>query len=402
MINKHQKISTTVRIIILAIVPVLVFLAYNKNKVLARDVNISEMRTIICEQEEAGENILEIPIGRATDQTEYLGGEIANEIGVLIENANQLNEKAGAMPLLTERLNISNCEPECSVSWDVPQGCTPGYTCDYQNRTHTGEEIMLNNWSRQDCQNLTNNLWIDSSAHYGIFQYTQQSTTPSGCTPGYTCDYKNYTHSGAIIEDGGYSQQDCQNLPQNLSIDRDADYGIFEYVHIATGAGGWCNIKVTGGGGVSGWCNNKAIPSYAPNPCQPNNQWPSNDIASAQDEINSSSQIIKQSQEKIADLTAQMAQAFIKLEKSRDRLADCVIRPFEQEALERGEITGVFLLSCQSIMDAGLIVNSYLGSNLQELQEGCYNDEYCQVLDIENKPLPFPPAPCADDFYCCY
>jgi len=344
MINKHQKISRTTRIIILTILPVLVFLAYNKNKVLARDTTEIGMRTIICEETQANENILEIPIGRAADQAEYIGSEIANEMGILIENANQINEKVGEMPWLTERLDISNCEPECGVRYDVPRGCTSGYTCDYQNRTH----------------------------------------------------------SGAMIEDEGWSQQDCQNLPYNLGIDRDADYAIFQYTHIATGAGGWCNIKVTSGGGASGWCNIKAVPSYSPEPCQPNNQWPSADIEAAQSEINSFSQTIKQSQQKIADLTAQMEQAFEKLEKSRDRLADCVIRPYEQEALEQGEKTGVFLLNCQSIMNAGIIVHSYLGNNFQELQEGCYNDEYCEFLEMENKPLPYPPAPCADDFYCCY
>lgn len=329
-------------ILLIIILCFFALLAYNKTKIWAKDVSETGMRTIICEQGEiknpqcragppaplpvdkicsylkkmpcdgcggcpatqacccdAGENILEIPIGRAVDQAEYLANEIANEIGILIQNANQLNEKVTGMPGLVNQCNVSRCQPKCEKKIrTIAQWCD--LYCDE----------MGPGWYETPC---------------------------AGCVPA-------------------------------------------------------CSARFI--------CCCTKEEYYESSPCQGNACPP--EIAAAQNEINSLSQTTLESQQKIADLVKQMEQVFEKLQESRNKLADCVIRPVEAEALERGESMGKFLLNCEIILNSGIPIHSYLGKNLDDLQEGCYGNLYCQALDEQSKELPYPPGPCADDYYCCY
>lgn len=341
---------------------VILFLAYNKNKALALDIT-EEVAPIICEEGklinpqcypvecpvgktqcpleacptdctqgfgpcccDVSENELEIPIGRAVDQAEYLADKIIEEMTILIEKAGQLSERAREMPGLANQCDISNCLPKCDSSSSPPSGCTAGYTCSYQGYNHTGQEII----------------------------------------------------------NGGFSRQDCKNLPNNLSINPSNTYAIFQY-----------------SGPTSGWCNVQTTTQYMPGPCE-GDACPFTDIHAKQNEINTLAQAIYESQQKIEGFTAEMEKAFEKLQNSRNKLADCVVRPYEADAAARGEITGKFLLSCEDVLIGGIPMHSFLGDDLDVFQQGCYGNTYCQTRDEDGKALNFPPEPCANDYYCCY
>lgn len=334
-----KKNQINILLLILVVFCIACFLVYNKNRVLAADVTEEELTPVVCEEVEMknpqcinaysaqtckdegkmscdkcgscdpssqvcccdlGENELEIPIGRAVDQAEYLAEQIINEMGILIQKAEEESEKASEMPGLANQCSISNCHPDC------------------EKKTRT-----IAQWCDPSC-NKSGPGWYETAC--------------TGCSPacsvGYIC---------CCTKEEYYEARSCK--------------------------GDAC---------------------------------PFSEIHAKQDEINTLAQAIYESQQKIAGFVAEMEKVFEKLQKSRNRLADCVVRPYEIPALERGEVTLKFMLMCRDILDTGMPIHSYLGDNLDELQEECYGNLYCQVQDDEGKPLPYPPSPCAEDFYCCY
>ena len=278
----------------------------------------------------------EIPIGRAVDQAEYIAQKIIDELEVLAEKTKQVRNLAQEMIELSDDCSIDNCVPKCETI-TVGGGCPT-----------------------------------------------------SGCTPGYTCNYKGYSHTGAEIIANGWSRKNCNGLPSDLSINPTANYSIFEYKHNITGDSGWCNIKCAG-----------TSTKHEPKPCQNlqgNTACPPK-IKQNQNEIKSVAVIISEILGKVAQFASEMQFAFEKLQISRNKLADCVVRPFEETALERGELSGKALISCQDALDMKIDVQSILD---EELQQGCYGNLYCYVkIKEKGEKIPYVYPPCAEDYYCC-
>jgi len=206
----------------------------------------------------------EVPSGQIADQTQATSNKI---LQALEDSANAAlgSMRAGKKTIeLIESCQTENCESSCQLK-DVPvacpgtptTSCTNGYTCAYQSYFHTGQEIIDNSFSRQDCGHLTNDLSINAEKIYAIFKWQEvagaqcnphpcldpdfRPDDPSNCSVGNTCDYQGYTHTGQEIIDNSFSRQECTNLPNDLSIDPTADYAIYQWSSIADG--GWCNVE---------------------------------------------------------------------------------------------------------------------------------------------------------------
>lgn len=132
------------------------------------------------------------------------------------------------------------------------------------------------------------------------------------------------------------------------------------------------------------------------------------EVQTARDEFLNAAATVDAKQASIRALWEEMNKEIPpKLEKARKRFAACVIRPFEQGDFLRGELTGKLLLSCRKVMDSKIPIHTKFaywdvgGLELGPLEEGCYGSRYCQRITKEGKDLPYPPAPCGEDFFCC-
>ena len=322
----------------------LIFLfLYNKDRILAREI-MKEVPPFVCEKGELknptcysmkcpdgkiecpmdlcpgcdkahfgvcccemGENELEIPIGRATDQAEYLAEKIIAELSTIIENTNQESKNA---------LEMAELSAKCGKD---PYDCTP------------------------HCQSKE-----------GGFENGECLTTCPAYKP-YECNENTYCTAYCPSGINCCSEQGKKCCCQKESL---------------------CEAKPCSG-----------------NACPP-------EINTKMDEIKSLASAIEKSDREIEGYLKEMEEVFEKLQKSRTRLADCVTRPYQIESLERGEVTGKFLLDCQDILDGGIPIHSILD---EKLQEGCYGNTYCQVkVKEKGEEVPYPPPPCAEDYYCCY
>ncbi|MDP2926528.1 MAG: hypothetical protein Q8N65_00065 [bacterium] len=63
----------------------------------------------------------------------------------------------------------------------------------------------------------------------------------NNCTTGDTCYYKGYNLAGQdLIDNLTFSRQNCKNLPNNLTVDASATYAIYQWSGVH--GGGWCNV----------------------------------------------------------------------------------------------------------------------------------------------------------------
>lgn len=92
------------------------------------------------------------------------------------------------------------------------------------------------------------------------------------------------------------------------------------------------------------------------------------------------------------------------LDKARTRLADCAVRPHDIESAMRGEIAGEFLFSCQGLLDSQVPVHSFINriGSPDGPQDECYGNLYCKAMIEGGKPTRYEETPCADDYFCCY
>lgn len=97
------------------------------------------------------------------------------------------------------------------------------------------------------------------------------------------------------------------------------------------------------------------------------------------------------------------------LDKTRIRMSECVSEPYLEEAVLRGEKSVYEFIGCRDITNTGITVHSFieedgLNEEGQPLNggpiEGCYGYYYGRSMEREGI-TPRYPAPNADDFYCC-
>lgn len=101
---------------------------------------------------------------------------------------------------------------------------------------------------------------------------------------------------------------------------------------------------------------------------------------------------------KINKLLSNLIKTNRELSNSRFKLAECVNRAYELEHVFWGEETAVDIFSCEELSFLGITVHSVLDG---ELKEGCYGNTYCQAKEELGESIPFPPGPCAEDYFCC-
>ncbi|MBI4359381.1 MAG: hypothetical protein HY577_02270 [Candidatus Nealsonbacteria bacterium] len=211
------------------------------------------------------------------------------------------------------------------------------------------------------------------------------------CTTGDNCVYQNYTHTGQEIISGGYSRQSCVNLPNNLSINASSTYAIYQWsgVHGA----GWCNVLwptttcydtcYNEGGCSVDWtcttqvCRQDACSGQACN---------FTEISAKMNTISQSTQTIRDSNQAIIDIfdkkvaelpllgnicqipgigvvcdfcdifsliftgcKTEIETILSLLQKSLTNVKDCWNDPADYEKIISGEKSGKFLMSCEEL-----------------------------------------------------
>jgi len=272
------------------------------NKVFAQEEESDS--GIICTRNDPlspSRNILEIPIGRATDQAEHLADNIISKIDIIIENAELQARRAQQLIELVEQCG-TGCQPKCdhneiTIGWEENGNC--GYDPNSPCHSDCPNCCPPNNDCKEDCRSLCSYNTCSSehddcgNAYYcGIeencgspydcclgTEYTVCSpnepdvdavcddpyydncvagdTYPCegsilsvcpNCTAGHTYACADsgtncYNHSGATIISSEYTLDNCQNLGNDIDIPEDEDswWAIFQYDEGA----GWCNVENT-------------------------------------------------------------------------------------------------------------------------------------------------------------
>jgi len=324
---------------------------YNKNKILAVETEdtegMGEEISLICEKiDELGENELEIPIGKATDQTEYLADKIVLEAQELADNTQIQVQYVRELIGSVNSCDSGNCSPHCDLV----------DTCDDIN-----------------CR--------------GCREGEEEAEVPEGtCFEGwvYCCDKndefcpENYA--------GQCREKDCRDHEV-----KDAD--ICDCYGTCSGHQNCCCI-------IGQTCEDSFCTG---NPC------PATAISVQAANIQLIYQEIRQNQENIALFYATIqTEAIPRLEKSENRLNDCAVRPYEEQALLRGEISGQWLVTCRQLLNESIPIHSYLPSRgpgdeiIETFGKDCYGNDYCRTLDVQGQEPPYDSPACAEDYYCCY
>lgn len=344
----------------------------NKNKATAQ--------TIICEEtamvDGQEQNALEIPIGKAVDQAEYLAEEIAihareiiNTIPLEIQAVNELSSLAQQCGAANDEGIQIYCEPDCreeeicgtcscrGCHTDTPRDMRCHYTVCTSNITP--DHICC-------CDNNLSNCSAGSSAT---------------CSHTRSCDPETERRNPGICD----SQcQECHNEENRSDC--------------------CCTIHMEC---ISYHCNNaggrdRACPVGIPN-----------QVAI----ISGHNSSILQHQAAIIPLFEQFGEpsdtdrdlVMPKLEESRRKLFDCVVTPGEAAAVLRGDISGKWLVSCDALLSYFIPVHSYLpfrdgAGNIitpEQLEQDCYGHTYCEALEQWDETPPYD-YPCANDYYCCF
>lgn len=319
--------------------------AYNKPEVQGQE----EGGALICEEVRGVENIREIPIGRTADQAEYLAQRILEGMNALIE-VSQISQDLGEMA------------KECGRG---DYQCRP--FCEEFKTEKTTYFIPPKEEAETQCADLENNPLIENAQLTGQVQCKDEAgeitvVLEENCTDG--------------LEILGY---ECKYLETSYNP---------------------LSCSYPGG-------------AYPPGqlPCPAEVQ---EDLARFEEQA----QRADQSYTTITVLLKEMQREVLdkQLEVSRKRLFGCGLTRPAREAIERGEVAGEFAFSCQTLLDSSVGLHSYLNWQTVELgggvsvprfiitaepQENCYGNSYCQVQDLQGKEIPYPPGPCAEDYYCC-
>jgi len=327
-------------------------LGYNTSRVSAQPETVP----IICEDtaflSSSGlwKNKLEIPIGRTTDQAEYLADLISEEMEILITQAGVLTKASNQLSVKVNQCNDDQCQSECK------QECNGCSSKDCGSRE---ENPTICN---QECNNCPNNKLCCCDVE------KVTGGTPIGCEGcSYVgCDSSKWTNPSLCWEE-------CMNYGSNKLC--------------------CCSIV----------CE--------PQPCE-GEACPAG-IQSAMDTIKNTVVTMETSKNKISGhyITGgyyvpgyydKIKDDIVpKLRTSRDRFAGCATRPDEAAKLFEGEAIGKQLFDCKTILNSFIPVNTVYPKKTIPTKS-CYGNTYCQYLDNENKDLPYPGEACAEDYFCCF
>lgn len=375
-------------IIILFLSSILILL-YNKKEGVFASENPHTERSIICEEikkietpyisqkEELAENILEIPLGRSTDQIEFVAKEILEKVTLLEKAALKEAEATEELIESIKQLKAENCEPVCKKEEGVEKKC-----CGVEPVADCGKHCDSGPCSAlPPCPSLI-----------GI--------TCKRCeVADFKCEAERCKEGDNWpLPDIIAAQNEIEIQAEIIDINFKAIADFFESRF-------WPITLYTEQHGM------KEIDELADFIVIPS--WLSSLLSEVSGDLNEISKelceiLYEERFEIYANLCISPVERHVDghleikgfLDKSRERLSICVVTPRQMEALMRGEITGKFVTSCQTVLNSRIPVHSYLDN---ELQEGCYGNLYCLVKVVKKEEaIPYPPPPCAEDYYCCF
>ncbi len=336
----------------------------NKNKATAQTIICEETVMVGEGEDEEEQNALEIPIGKAVDQAEYLADQIAshareiiNIVPSQIQAVNDLSalaQKCGAMDDNGVQLY---CVPDCRQVKVCGECHGRGCDTETENECSIGlcaSEIVVN---KVCCcaKGTSDPLGLASGCN------DDESNNPSVCSGADKTDCEGKSHCCCT------TSMDCEPFPcQNApGLDRACPLGLLNQAAIVSGFTG------------SIVAHQEAIPPLIEG--------------------------FGSSNDTDRDLVLP------KLEESRRKLFDCVVTPGEAAAVLRGDTSGKWLVSCDALLSYFIPVHSYLpfrdgnGDIItpEELEQDCYGQTYCDALNQQDETPPYD-YPCANDYYCCF
>ena len=375
-------------VIILLLSSVLI-LVYNEEREVLASENPHTKRSIICEEikkietpyisqkEELAENILEIPLGKSTDQIEFVAKEILEKVTLLEKAALKEAEATEELIELIKQLKAANCEPVCKKEEGVEKKCCGEIpVADCGKNCNVGPCSAL-----PPCPSLIG--LICKRCEVADFKCEAKR-----CKEG-----DNWPLPDIIA-----AQNEIETQAEIIDINFKAIADFFESRF-------WpitLYIEQYGMKEIDELADFIVIPS-----------WLSSLLSELSGDLNEISKgLCEILYEERFDIYANLCISPVErhvdghseikgfLDKSRERLSICVVTPRQMEALMRGEITGKFVTSCQTVLNARIPVHSYLDN---ELQEGCYGNLYCLIKVVKKEEtIPYPPPPCTEDYYCCF
>jgi hypothetical protein len=133
------------------------------------------------------------------------------------------------------------------------------------------------------------------------------------------------------------------------------------------------------------------------------------EIQTKLDEILYQAGIVEDKQASIRSLWEEMnTEVPPMLERARTGFAKCVVRPIREASVSRGLLESKMLLDCRKVLESSIPIHTKFSKvigigqyEIGPLKEGCYGSVYCEKLYNKGKDLPYPPPPCAEDYFCC-
>lgn len=353
MYRKHKKllILSGSLILISSIFLLKIDFWGDKHKAAAQTI-MCEETLIVGEGEDAIEtNALEVPIGKAVDQAEYLADEIAARAREMIAIIPSQIQASNDITSLAQQCGVNYCSPDCREEKEYYDCECRGCLNNVQEECERG--ICGDNWYNQVC--CCDNGGCNPPCGFQQACWDNESNQPGECAG---CDRNLCCCKERVV---------CESYPcQNAGgADRACPSGIPSQVPIIDG--------------------------YA------------SDIFQRQTAILSLFGQFGSPNSDDRDLVMP------KLEESRQKLFECVVTPGEAAAVLRGDTSGKWLVSCDSLLAYFISVHSYLpfrdgAGNIitpEELQQDCYGNTYCDALGQWGAVPPYD-DPCANDYYCCF
>lgn len=390
--NKMKKLSKKFLFSISILFSLVLIFVHNSKKALGTEIFEEEGPISICtEPQEINlpwveekiplmENKLEMPIGQTVDFTENMGEEIIAAIDVLCAAADELADNTEFLISL-----VNKCSQE-------PYGCTPH--CDLEGEGYKNGECFDSCPSSKpyECDEYT---YCRAHCPWEVGCCSAQDKKCC-CEKKYSCKAKLCTGSACPQEQIGNRVDQIENnaIIIRESFERIDDFFTprFEPMYLyADQFWEYEPKKLSYYIEIPGWLEEDPMV---------------NDDQFSKDVCDEFCYVYPS---KYCELCSTPVEIEIeeKLEKSRERLWECVVRISEEEAEERGEIEGKFLEDCKVAMPIAI--------------EECYGNIYCEACEkvpeaCQEERLGDPPkegllkpplgspssSPCAENFFCCF
>ncbi len=330
-----------------------------KNEAFAQDAGTkTENVEVVCQKlARNNRNELEIPLGKAVDQAEYLADQVIAQSQVIIATAQQQIDAANSLGGLANQCGHEYCRPVCEAE-ERCNGCNCA-GCD--NTTQTRCPLG-------DCT-------------------SEIIPTNTCCCPGTSC------FAGCAIPTGACNAGQ-ENRPSACASECQRCSGRSHCCCTTTSVCTAHSCENSAGAGVYRAC--------APG------------IPAAASTVNTLYLAIVSTHDRLVHYNGYYASDVIPfLREAKPKLENCKPPTTDSdfEAVMKGEKQGEWLYSCTQIInmtELGVPIHSYLPvwndgevEFPDEPERGCYGNDYCKHLESIGENLPYGQPSCAEDYYCC-